>query len=423
MEPVNGFLTKLLQSGVHVVGQPMEGVESAGIGILVGTGARDETPERYGISHFTEQMLFRGTEHFTARELSEKFDALGISYDASAGLEMTLVSAVLLGDKIPEAVDLLADVVRFPSFPEEDIEQVRALLLQELKQREDQPAQKVMDSLRQNFFAGSPLGNDVLGTEETVSSINRSALQEYWRDRFTANNMVVSVAGKFDWPPLIEQLERVTASWFSGRGRMLLREPEPNTGIEIIERGTEQEHLGFAFPGVAYADPHYYAAALFAQALGGSSNSRLFQEVREKRGLAYAVQARFDGLEKTGFFRIYAGTTSERAHESVQVIMDELAKAQADGITEEELRRSKIRLKSQLVMRSESTSSRMVSNLRSWWFEEELHTLEDITNRIERVTVDEIHQLARFLDISHKLEAVALGPRTEDELFGVLAKT
>jgi predicted Zn-dependent peptidase len=424
MEPVNGFLTKLLDSGVQVVGQPMEGVESVGIGILVGTGARDETREAFGISHFTDQMLFRGTEHFSARELSEKFDALGISYDASAGLEMTLVSAVLLGDKVAEAVDLLADVLRFPSFPDEDIEQVRALILQELKQREDQPGQKVMDSLRQKFFAGSPLGNDVLGTEETVSSISRSALREYWRDRFTSNNMIVSIAGKFDWDRLVEQLERVTASWFSGRGRMLLREPQPNTGIEVIERDLEQEHLGFAFPGVAYVDPHYYAGALFAQALGGSSNSRLFQEVREKRGLAYAVQARFDGLEKTGFFRIYAGTTAERAHESVRVIMDELAKAQADGITEEELQRSKIRLKSQLVMRSESTSSRMVSNLRSWWFEEELHTLEDVTQRIERVTVEEIQQLAQVLDISHKLGAVALGPRKEDELFGqVLARS
>jgi predicted Zn-dependent peptidase len=363
-------------------------------------------------------MLFRGTEHLDARDLSERFDALGISYEAYAGLEMTLVSAVMLGDKVPVAVDLLADVLRYPAFPQDAVENVRALLLQELRQREDQPAQKVMDVLRQSFFAGSPLGHDVLGTEETIRSIDRDALLGYWRDRYTANNVIISIAGKFDWPALVDQLERVTSTWFQGAGRMLLHEPQPRAGITLIERDTNQEHIGFAFPAVAVPDPYYYAAALFAQALGGSSHSRLFQEVREKRGLAYAIQARFDGLERTGLFRVYVGTSAERAHESVEVIVDELAKVQESGLTQEELDLSKTRLKSQLVMRSESTSSRMVSNLRSWWFEQQLYSLEQIRDRVDRVTLQEIADLVQRLDITHHLAAVALGPRSEQELFG-----
>lgn len=185
-----------------------------------------------------------------------------------------------------------------------------------------------------------------------------------------------------------------------------------------------QENIGFAFPGVPIGDPHYYAAALFSQALGGSSNSRLFQEVREKRGLAYAVQARFDGLEKTGLFRIYVGTSVERAHESVEVILREIRSAQDSGITQDELNLSKTRLKSQMVMRSESTSARMVANLRTWWFEQTLRGLDEIKERIDAVTVDEIRDLLQSLDISANLGAVALGPRTEQELFGsVLAQS
>jgi predicted Zn-dependent peptidase len=155
-----------------------------------------------------------------------------------------------------------------------------------------------------------------------------------------------------------------------------------------------------------------------------SSNSRLFQEVREKRGLAYSVQARADGLEKTGFFRVYVGTSADRAHESVEVILEELRKLEDSGITEEELQLAKTRLKSQLVMRSESTTARMVANLRSWWFEHELHSLEEIKDRVDRVTIPEVSELARQLRITHNLAVVAMGPRSEEELFsGVLARS
>jgi predicted Zn-dependent peptidase len=421
MEPTTDeFFSERLDSGVQVVGQRMSGVQSAAIGVLVGTGARDEEPQDYGISHFTEQMLFRGTQHLDARELSERFDSLGISHDSSAGLEMTLVNAVLLGDKVPAAIDLLADVVRFPAFPEEAVNNVRTLLLQELGQREDRPPQKVMDLLRQRFFAGSPLGHDVLGSEESLRAIGRDDLQRYWERRYTANNILISIAGNFDWPAVVEQLQRVTDGWSSGAGRMVLEEPSLHTGFHVIHSDKRQQHIGFIFPGVAVADPGYYANGLFAQALGGSSNSRLFREVREKRGLAYAVQARFDGMERVGLVRIYAGTQAERAHESVEVIMEELRKAQASGMTEEELRLSKTRLKSQLVMRSESTSARMFANLRSWWFEQELHSLEEIKERIDRVTLEDVSGLVQALDITHNLAGLAVGPRSEEELFGAM---
>jgi predicted Zn-dependent peptidase len=190
-----------------------------------------------------------------------------------------------------------------------------------------------------------------------------------------------------------------------------------------MHKEASQENIGFAFPGVPAADPRYYVAALIAQALGGSSHSRLFREVREKRGLAYAVQARFDGLERAGMFRIYVGTSAERAHESVDVVLAELRKLEEHGLSDDELQLSKTRLKSQFVMRSESTLARMAANLRSWWFEAKLHSLDEIRRRIDAVTLDDVQSLLRSLDITDHISAVALGPQTEEELFGgILAK-
>jgi predicted Zn-dependent peptidase len=243
---------------------------------------------------------------------------------------------------------------------------------------------------------------------------------EYWRDRYTPNNTIISVAGRFDWDPLIQQLERLTEGWETGSGRMRLEAPSLQSTVEVVHRQATQENLGFAFPGVPVTHDDYYALALAIQALGGSSNSRLFQEVREKRGLAYAVQARFDGLEKSGMVRVYAGTTAERAHESVEVIVNELARLAENGITDDELELSKTRLKSQMIMRSESSSARMLSNMRNWWFEGRLRTLQEVKERIDSVTRDQVGNVIASLGIMSNLTAVALGPRTEEELFGGL---
>ncbi|MGI8827736.1 MAG: M16 family metallopeptidase [Chloroflexota bacterium] len=418
MEQEDVFYSEQLDCGIEVVGQPMAGVESAAVGILVGTGARDEEPAHFGVSHFTEQMLFRGTEHYDARALSESFDSLGVSYDSTAGLEMTLISAVFLGDRMEPTLNLLGDILRYPSFPEPDVESVRTQLLQELLQREDQPAQKVMDVLRQEFFAGSPISHDVLGGEATVSVLTRADLCDYWTQRYTANNMVISVAGNFDWKIFVHHIRRLTEAWSQGRGRMVIDKPTPKTGITVMHRDAAQENIGFAFPCVSVSDPDYYAAALLSLCLGGSSYSRLFREVRDKRGLAYAVQSRFDGLEKTGLMRVYVGTSVDRAHESIEVVLDELRKLETEGIMEDELSTAKTRLKSQLIMRSESTSARMVANLRSWWFEGRLRPLQEIKEEIDTVGVDEIASLVRTMAVMDNLAAVALGPRSEEELFG-----
>jgi predicted Zn-dependent peptidase len=410
------FFIQTLTNGVQVVAQRIAGVQSVAVGFFIGTGARDESPAQAGISHLTETMMFRGTEHLSSRELIERLDSLGVTRQSSAGLEMTLFSGVMLGDQLEATLDLFADVLRYPAFPADDLEAVRALQLQEIAQREEQPAQLLMDRLRHVYFAGSPFSHDTLGTPETVRSLVREQLFEYWRARYTANNIVIALAGNFDWERVIDQLERLTSTWPEGSGRMLVHEPPINPTTMIEERQIAQENIGFAFPGVAQGDPHYYEAALLSVALGGGMHSRLFTEVREKRGLAYAVSSRFDGMEKTGIVRIYAGTQPERAHETVDVILNQLVLLEEKGITDEELELAKTRLKSQLVMNSENTAARMTTIGRDWWYQGRLRSLQQVREEIDRVTVTSIHAYLQSINLTKNLAFVALGPLDSSKL-------
>jgi predicted Zn-dependent peptidase len=424
MQQGDHFLQAELPNGVQVVGEPMAGVESAGIGLLFGAGARDEAPETAGISHFTEQLLFRGTERRDERQISEQFDYLGASYDASAGIEMTMMSSRLIGSRMLEAVDLLIDCARSPIFPSEAVESVRALQQGEIRQRQDSPAQQVMDGVRRELFAGHPLSNDVLGTEASVEHVTREDLITYHRRLYHTGNMLVSIAGNFDWERLIDRLEQATLGWESGGPRPPAGTPEPRAAVEVLDKqDASQEHLGFAFPGVPASDPRFFAAALMAQALGGGTNSRLHREVREKRGLAYAAQARFDGMQTTGLVRIYVGTSPDRAPESVDVVLAELRVLEQSGIEADELDRAKTRLKSQTIMRSESTYARMGANLRSWWMERRLYSLDEVKERIDAITRDDILSLVRDLHIGDTVAAVAVGPRSREDLFNSAALT
>jgi predicted Zn-dependent peptidase len=413
------FLQVRLSSGIDVVGEPMAGVESVAIGLLFGAGARDEAATQSGVSHFTESLLFRGTETRDARQISEAFDTLGASYDTSAGIEITLMSAQLIGTRLLDAVELMVDCARASIMPQEAIDSVRPLLLQEIRQREDRPPQKVMDLSRRELFAGNPLGNDVLGTPETIGAIDRETLIGYYRRHFHPGNVAISVAGNFDWDRLLEHLEALTEGWSAGEARAPLTLPEPRAAISVLDKPEAvQENLGFAFQGVSSSDDRYYPTALLAQVLGGGTSSRLHLEVREKRGLAYAAQARFDGLEKTGLVRIYVGTSAERAPESVEVVYEVLRELARGGVREDELARAKTRLKSQVVMRSESSYARMASNLRSWWTEGRLHALQEVSDRIDAVTTSEILDVIGDLHVDETVAAVALGPRSREDLFG-----
>lgn len=410
------YYTSNLANGIEVVAEPLPGVQSVAFGFFIGAGARDETWDVAGLSHLTEATMFRGTKRMSSQELTDSLDRLGIVRNSNTGIEMSLFSAIQLGEHVLDSLGILAEVLQEPSFPPQDLEAVRGLQLQEIGQREDQPGQLVMDRARQLFFAGHPAGNDVLGTQESVSSITRDQVLEYWSARYTPNNIVFAVAGRFDWEAVLRKLEAVSEGWKTGSGRALIEEPAVNPAIRVQEETTAQENICMIFPGVPYGDSQYYAAALTSLVLGGGMNSRLATEVREKRGLAYSVGARFDGMEKTGLFRVYAGTQPDRARESVEVMLHELAHLERGGVTDEELDLAKIRLKSRLVMNSESTGNRAMSIGREWWYKRRFRSLREVREEIDAVDLGMIRDLLDRIRLTENVGLVALGPLSAADL-------
>ncbi len=407
-----------LANGLQIIAQPMEGVESVALGYLIAAGARNEQQREAGISHFVETMGYQGTAHRSVQELTEAFEDIGASPDSGTETEFTSYSVTVLGRNLAPALELLTDVVLYPGFVPDEVPKARDRILQEIAQIEDEPMRKVLDLLRREYYGGHPLGNDVLGSVETISALSRDDLQAYWRRQYLAGNVVLAVAGKLDFEALVRQVEDLCAAWPAGEAASLPAVPEPRRHALVVHKDSAQQHIGIAFPGVSFGSDDYYAVALLTLTLGGSMNSRLFNEVREKRSLAYGIGASFVPAATSGFVRIYAGTVPEKADQTVAVILDELAKLEADGVTEDELQRAKTLLKSNVIMRSESTAVRRRAIATAWWYEGRVRTLEEIKERIDAVTLDQIKRLGASLGMSTRIVLTAIGPRSEEELTG-----
>ena len=412
------FPRRRYANGLTLVTQPMEGVESVAIGYLIAAGARTEGADEGGISHLVESLGLQGTQQRDVRALTEAFEEIGGHPGTSADTEFSSYSVSVLGRNLAPALELLTEVVLRPGFVPDEIPKARDRILQEIAQVEDEPMRKVLDLARREYFAGHPLGNDVLGSVESVSAMTREDLLGYWRRRYTAPNVVLSVAGKLDFEAVARQVEELCAGWPGGESAAPTPPPPPRRFATVLHKETVQQHLCLSCPGLPVGHPDYFALALMTATLGGSMNSRLFLEVREKRSLAYGVGAYFTPLKETGLLRVYAGTTPERAPETVRVIMDELSKMEAGGVTEEELRRAKTLLKSNLVMRSESTAVRRRAIAASWWYEGRLRTLEEIKALIDSVTTEQIAGMAAHLGLTSLVGLTAIGPRGGEELTG-----
>lgn len=414
--PEQLFPRHRLANGLQIVAQPMQGVESVALGYLIAAGGKDERPAEAGISHFVESLGYQGTANRSVQELTEAFEDIGAHPDSGAEVEFSSYSTTVLGRNLAPALELLTDVVLHPGFVPDEVPKARDRILQEIAQREDEPMRKVLDLLRREYFKGHPLGNDVIGTSETVAATSRDDLQAYWRRRYTAGNVILSVAGKVDFDELVRHAETLCAEWPDGHSAATPPVPAPQQRISVIHKESAQQHIGMGVPAVPVGSDDYYAMALLVATLGGSMNSRLFLEVREKRSLAYGIGAYFTPLKEAGFVRIYAGTVPEKADQTVAVILDELGKLERDGVTEEELDRAKTLLKSNVIMRSESTGVRRRAIATGWWYEGRIRTLEEIKNEIDAVTTDAVKRLAGSLGMTSHVVLTAIGPRSQEEL-------
>src|SRR5436305_4409564 len=415
--PPNYFYHRL-SNGMEVVGQYMPSLSSITFGFQFDAAVIHEPEEKQGLAHLFEYMLFQGTKQKDARALNEAFESLGARKGASTGLETSQVWAQIVNTKFDATLQLINELLLTSTFPKDELEQMRSLVLQEIRRRDDEPMSRIFELIRRNFYEGTALSRPLLGSAESVRTLRQQDLRDFWKARYQPNLALFAIAGKFDWEHVIEQLEALFGNWQGRAEPSPEQHPRPATRVTLENQEGKQEHIALMFPFPKYTDPDYYAAQVIGEVLGGNMASRLFVEVREKRGLVYGVSAGISSNKHIGATRIYARTTPEQRHECLQVIVNELRKLEQEGITADELERAKVQLKSENVMRGEGSGSRMSALAHSWWYERKLRTIQEVKTAIDAVTQEQVMDVLRRFSPLNPLTVAAIGPLERDTLIG-----
>lgn len=415
--PENYFYHRLA-NGIEMIGQYMPSLSSITFGLQFNAAVVDEPEDKAGLAHLFEYMLFQGTKDKDARALNEAFESLGARKGASTGLEISQIMAQIVNTKFDDTLALISELVLTSTFPKDELEQMRNIILQEIRRRDDEPMSRISELVRSNFYRGTALARPVLGSSESVNSLQRYDLRQFWKERYLPNNMLFAIAGKFDWEHVVARVEELFGAWQGSAAPSPLQKPQPESRIALEFQEGKQEHIALMVPFANYTDPDYYSSLVLTEVLGGNMASRLFVEVREKRGLVYSVSAGQSSNKHIGALRVYAGTKPDQAHECLEVIINELRKLEQEGITADELERAKIQLKSENVMRSEGSGARMSSIARSWWFERKIHTIQEVKEAIDAVTQESVLELLHHHSLLKPMTVAAIGPLSQEELVG-----
>jgi predicted Zn-dependent peptidase len=398
-----------LPTGERVISEHVPSVRSVSFGFWVGTGSRDETEARAGVSHFIEHLLFKGSGTHSALEIAEIFDGLGGELNAATSRETTVIYARVPDDRIEPALDVIAGMVYDPAFAEVDAE--REVVLEEIAMVEDNPQDLVHDVVAEAVFGGHPLGRPVIGRAEVISSVSRRALAAFHRAAYTAENIVFAAAGNLEHGRLVELLAARLPETSVGARRA--RKPigrRAAPGLRFQRKDTEQYHVCLGAPGISRRDERRFAASLLDAILGGSASSRLFQEIREKRGMAYSVYSFASQYSDAGQIGLYVGTREENLVECLEIAARELADVAAGNVRAGELERAQENLKGRMLLSMESTSNRMSRLGKSLVTGTELLGLDEIIERIDAVQADDVAKLAAELLALDGLSAAGIGP-------------
>src|SRR3954470_24360402 len=389
----------------------MPSVRSVALGFWIGTGSAGEAEPEAGLSHLIEHMLFRGTARFESVEIDQIFDGMGAEPDAGTGNEQTSGYSRLLDGHLERALDVMADMVWRPRFAQSDLDNEREIVLEEIAMYEDDPQDKVFDVLGEAVFGSHPLGRAIIGRAEVVAGTPAEGLRTFYDARYVPRNIFVSAAGSLDHDELVEQIKAAEAARTSAPVPPALAAPvdELERRIRFIEKDTEQYHLCLGGPGIARDDDRRFALRVLDNILGGSSSSRLFQEVREKRGLAYSVYSFQSLYAGTGQVGLYLGTRPDNVGRAMAVVADELERFRTEPATIEELDRSKENVKGRLVLALESTTARMNRLGSSVLSGLPLLSVDEMVERIDAVTIADLEQLAHELYSPEQLSAAGIG--------------
>lgn len=411
------FHTHRLPNGLQIVGQPMPDFESVAVSYYVRTGSRDEPDPRIaGVSHFLEHMVFKGTQTLDWQQITLEFNKIGAELNAFTSHESTVYYARVLGEYLERALELLSDMM-YPRLAESDFEMEKEVIINEIARSEDQPYNLAFRRMMQTYFAEHPLGHDVLGSRESIRNMQVEQMRNYWKQRYAANNLILSLAGNFDWEKVVALAEKHCSSWRTGDASRHVEPYQPAQPIKaiMVDPKLKQQIMILAMPSVDLKDPDYYAAILGGSILGDSDGSRLFWNIHQK-GLAESASAGLWAMEGTGILMMEANSTPEEAPRVLSLLNAELESLLEDGIYEDELRRAKDKWISSMVLSSESTFSRMRSIANDWVVEGRLISVEEEIQRIEKITSEDVMRALKRFPIRDKQVLVTLGPLNEEQL-------
>jgi predicted Zn-dependent peptidase len=415
------FFTHRLSNGLQILGQRMPDLESVSVCFFVRTGSRDEhDPALYGVSHFLEHMVFKGTQRRDTERITLDFSRMGAEYNAYTSIEQTVFYARVLGEELPRAVDLLADMMR-PRLDAEDFSLERNVILEEIARSEDVPTSQAYRRLMQTYFDGTPLAHEVLGTKESIGNLAVEQMREYAARRYAANNLMLVVAGSFEPKQLVELAERHCGAWAPGEAGRLAQAFVPERAVSnvIVKPQLKQQMMLLAWPSLSEQDDDLFAMQLAAMVLGDGTGSRLFWNIFQK-GLAETAAASLSTLDNTGLMLAFASTTPEQAPRVFELVQAELVSLQKDGVHEDELRRAKDKLVSRTVLDGESAFSRMQDLAYTWVARNKLRTIEDEVAEIEAVTLADIRRVLDRFPVTAPHVFTAYGP-LEAAAFGLPA--
>ena len=405
----------VLENGVRVLTEAMDHVRSVSVGVWVGTGSRDEDLTTAGISHLLEHMMFKGTERRSALDIAKEIDSIGGMGNAFTSRENTCYHAKVLDNHLDRMVDLLTDIFLNSQFAPEELKKEQEVVLQEIKMVEDTPDEQVHQLLPEVFWPGNPLGRPILGTMESVAGFDSQGLRSYIRNNYLPDRIVVAASGALDHDRLVELVRPGFAPLPAEPGPARHGSPLADNGDLIKERDLEQVHLCLGLPGVSAVADQRFAAALLNILLGGSMSSLLFQEVREKRGLAYAVYSYLASYSDTGMLGVYLGVEPSRTKEALKVVLEVMDQFN-QGVDPEDLSKAKEHLKGSIFLAAESTDVRMSRMAKNEFNFGRYIPYEELAESIDRVTPEEVAQAAGLMLDTSNMALVALGPGVEESL-------
>jgi predicted Zn-dependent peptidase len=398
-----------------MIGQQIPGVQSVAAVFWVKTGTRDEPRSEMGVSHFLEHMAFRRTKSFTGEEIDRLFEEMGADHNAATSWEMTYYWLRVLRENLPTGLKVLAELTH-PSLDEESFTMERNVILEEIARYQDQPSHILIRNFMENFYGDHPLSMETLGTPETLNALTVEQMRDYWARRYGTRNMIFSIAGNFEWDDVVAQLSELTAEWQPGEAG---RESQgttfrPSVNVYPTDR-FGQEQLAIGVPSVARSDPRYYAAATLATILGDDTGSRLFWALNQT-GLAESASAQLLDFEDTGLMIVYLVTEPSLAPQVLQIAQHELERVQSFDIEQAELDRARAKLVASVIIGGESTNERVIGLISSWLTQGRLETLEEVREKIEAITLDDLRSLVEELPVWPNAVITASGPVTEDVL-------